>query len=63
MSLIIIHKVICIKVPTQMPDCVVLPNSRSEQLSHNHDVHIVHKCFNCVNLESQLKETLMELSS
>lgn len=46
-----------------MVDCVAMPNSRSEQRNHNQNVHIVHKCFNCVDLESQLKETLMELSS
>jgi len=40
-----------------MADCVVMPNSCSEQLCHNQDVHIVRKCFNCVDLESQLKET------
>jgi len=46
-----------------MVDCVVMPNSCSEQIRHNQDVHIVHKCFNCVDLESQLKETHTELRS
>jgi len=46
-----------------MVDCVVMSNLCSEQLSCNQDVHIVHKCFHCVDSERQLKETLMELSS
>ena len=41
----------------------VVHDSRLEQFCHNQAYHRVHKCFNCVKLESQLKEAFLELSS
>jgi hypothetical protein len=41
----------------------VLRDSRLEQFRHNQAHHRVHKCLNCVKLESQLKEAFLELSS
>jgi hypothetical protein len=35
----------------------------SEQFNYNQGHHDTYKCVNCVTLESQLKETVLELSS
>jgi hypothetical protein len=40
----------------------VLSDSLSEQFSYNQAYYYSYRCYNCVTLESQLKEVLLELS-
>ena len=46
-----------------MAESDMVPNPHFEQLRDIQDVHCAHKFFSCVDLESQLKESLLELSS
>jgi hypothetical protein len=47
----------------KMAASVVFHDKRSEQVSYKQYLHYVQKCFSCVDLESQLKEVHLEISS